>query len=556
MLPKRSILRQACLILFTTILLLTVSPVWAQDATPFPRLGDAPGTAAGCSELLINGGFEAEGLGWQPLLPGLPADLDAEYVTSPVFAGSRSVRLGIINAENTAITTGIYQVVTLPAGANPIALSLQLLPKTGADAGTDLQFVDVTDAITNELIVRLWSQVTNRESWLFQQYDLTPLRGRTVRVSIGVSNDGVGGKTGLYVDSVSLQACDASPVPTSTPGGATLTPTVGATPSPTNIIVVTSTPTPPVVVPTFALTPTPILPPPTATPLLPPTPLPAGCLTNVIVNGSFEEQLVGATGWILGDDPVPPRLASGGFTGLRSLRLGNPPEGGRPDVVSYSSVRQLITIPQTAVTAELLWARRSYTQDNGVPSSQNRVDRQELILLTPNLVTLDYPLYRTLLNDGGWVQERTDLTEYIGQTFFIYFNVLNDGDGLYTWMDLDDVQLTLCFSVPPTPIPVVVLPAEVSPLVVTASPTAVDTFNSEATREVIPVVTVDISSDISSAPVDAAGERSINENRLEQVTDEQLPPTPRLVQAFQQYWWLLLIAVALWAVWGFFGRRP
>ena len=175
MLPKRFILRQAWLILYTMISLLTVSPVLAQDATPFPRLGDAAGTAAGCSELLVNGGFEAEGLGWQSLLPGLPLALDAEYVTSPVFAGSRSVRLGIINAENTAITTGIYQVVTLPAGANPIALSVQLLPKTGANPGTDLQFVDVIDAITNELIVRLWSQVTNRENWLFQQFDLTPL---------------------------------------------------------------------------------------------------------------------------------------------------------------------------------------------------------------------------------------------------------------------------------------------------------------------------------------------------------------------------------------------
>ena len=320
-----------------------------------------------------------------------------------------------------------------------------------------------------------------------------------MRLSIGVSNDGVGGKTGLYVDSVSLQACDASPVPTFTPGVATLTPTAPVTPSPTNIIVVTSTPTPPVVVPTGTSMPTPIMPPPTATPMLPPTPLPAGCITNVIVNGSFEEQIVGATGWILGDDPVPPRLVGSGYAGLRSLRLGNPPEGGRPDVLSYSSARQLITIPYTAVTAELLWARRSYTQDNGIPTSQNRVDRQELILLTPNLVTLDYPLYRTLLNDGGWIQERTDLTEYIGQTFFIYFNVLNDGDGQLTWMDLDDVQLTLCFSVTPTPIPVVVLPVES-----TAPPaTSADTVNSEATPEIIDVATVDI----SSATVDTSGDK-------------------------------------------------
>ncbi|MBI1293785.1 hypothetical protein GC175_02355 [bacterium] len=547
---SKQLRRLLSLILLLLGLLFVTTPTMAQSPTPQPRAGDAPGTAAGCSELLVNGGFEVEGLGWQPLLPGSPAELGAEYVSFPVFAGTRSMRLGLVDAANTGLTNGVSQVVTLPQNADPIALNVQLLPVHEANPGTDLQFIDIFDASTNELLVRVWSQLSNRDGWLFQQFPLTSLAGRTVRVSIGVSNDGLGGKTALYVDSVSLQACDAVPVPTPTSTAPII---IFPTPTPTNsgVIIATSTPTSIMLTPTPVVwTPTPIVPTVTFTPILPSTPLPPGCITNVIINSGFEEEILGSTGWILGDDPVPPRLIAGGFEGLRSLQLGNPPNSGRADVLSYSSVRQLITIPHTAATAELLWWHWSHTQDNGEPAFQNRVDRQELILLSPDLVTLAPPLYRIMRNTGGWTQEVSDLTSHRGQSLYIYFNVLNDGDGLRTWMELDQVQLKLCFPAA-TPSPVLTLPADVSPLatpiVATFTPTGEGSgADTAATRSIIDVTEVIISPEGAQRTLDEA---------VQQVTEEQQTLVQRTIVLFQQFWWVLAIIVLLWAAWGFVSNQ-
>lgn len=38
-----------------------------------------------------------------------------------------------------------------------------------------------------------------------------------------------------------------------------------------------------------------------------------------------------------------------------------------------------------------------------------------------------------------------DLTPYLDGSYYLYFNVLNDGNGLRTWMFLDDVQLLVCY---------------------------------------------------------------------------------------------------------------
>jgi hypothetical protein len=443
------------------LILLLVAPVDrlnAQAVTPVPPALDAPVAAAGCSELLVNGGFEVEGLGWEPLTPGLPPELEHAYVTDRVFAGTRSLRLGLAeDAPTTAVTNGVYQTVFLPRTANPIVLGFHVLPRHEPNPGNDLQFVDVVDPGTGERITRLWAQLANRESWLFLQFDLTSLRGRTVRLVFGVTNDGSGGRTMLYVDNVSLLVCDAELEPTPV-----WTPTPTPTPTPTIVDFVTVTPTPvfifPLtpVTPVFPLTPvTPISPILTPLPILPltPAPLPAGCVDNVIVNGSFEEPVHGNFGWIIGDDPVPPEVAGEGFVGLRSMRLGNPPDSGRGNVVTYSSVRQLITLPAPALTARLRWAHRSHTQEPLIPHPGYYDDRQDVILLTPELVTKRI-LYRQLRNTGFWQEEEADLTHFIGDTFYIYFNAFNNGNGLRTWMLLDNVRVEICYTEPtPTPTP-------------------------------------------------------------------------------------------------------
>lgn len=540
-----------------------ITPAAAQEETPFPRIGDTPGTAAGCNELLVNGGFEVPDLGWQPLTPALPPELSYAYVPSPVFAGTQALRIGIVEGTNTAITSGVYQTVDLPPQASPIVLSFRYLPKHETNPGSDLQFLDIVDETTGER-TRLWAGLANQEMWLFSQINLTQFQGRRVRVEFGVSNNGSGGRTALYLDQVSLQSCPTTPAPT--PTGLTLTPSptaVTTTVTPTPIVIEINTPTPTLASPFPTTTPTPFVSPPastvtstpmfvtptpsvvtstptvvTPTPILSPTPLPPGCVSNIIINDSFEEALDDHGGWILGNDPVPPRLnGETAFDGLRSLRLGNPPGPGSQNVKTYSSVRQLITVPHTVITAKLLWAHQSFTQ---APAPQHiglHDDRQELILLTPELVTKEI-LYRQLRNDTVWLPQTTDLTPYIGETFFIYFNVFNNGDGLRTWMNLDAVRLELCFSVSPTP--------TYTPLSTTPTPT--------------PVSTVDAVE--RAAPND--GERTLDEGPppdepLEVIEPEDVQNTAEILSALGNFlirnWeWALGFLVVAWLVWRFVLR--
>jgi hypothetical protein len=555
---RRTPFRLVYPILFTRLALLMVLMIMlrattatAQEATPFPRIGDIPGTAAGCNELLINGGFEFPGAGWQPLTPGLPPELDHVYVSSPVFAGTQALRIGIVDGPNTAITGGVYQIVDLPPQANPIVLSFRYWPRHEPNPGSDLQFLDIVDETTGDR-TRLWAELANPGAWLFRQESLTHLQGRRIRVEFGVSNDGGGGRTALYLDQVSLQSCPVTPGPT--PTGVTPTPSptlVIGTPTPTPPIIEINTPTPispfPTETPTpIGLTPLPTLTPTsifvTPTPILPATPLPPGCISNIIINGSFEEAIGGGSGWILGDDPVQPRLTGdAAYEGIRSLRLGNPPGPGSRNVKTYSSVRQLITVPHTALTARLHWAHQSFTQ---APPDQNvgpGRDRQDVILLTPDLVTMEI-LYRRLRNDGFWQTESADLTHHIGQTFFIYFNAFDDGDGLRTWMNLDAVRLELCFSVPPTP--------TFTPF--PDGPTPIPLVTSDAVERVLPA---DASTDAAVRSPAVEDLQRVEPAQAEENGIDVVGLISRLVSFLaSNILWVGIGIAALWLVWRFILR--
>jgi hypothetical protein len=535
---------------------LMITPVAAQEGTPFPRIGDEPGTAVGCNELLINGGFEVPGLGWQPLTPGLPPELDHAYVFTPVFAGTQALRIGIVEGANTAITGGVYQTVDLPAQASPIVLSFRYQPRHEPNPGSDLQFLDIVDETTGER-TRLWVELANRgDAWLFLQINLTHLQGRRIRVEFGVSNDGGGGRTALYLDQVSLQSCPTTPGPT--PVGLTPTPSptlIIGTPTPTPPIIEINTPTPTLISPFPTETPTPIglpssptiTPTPifvTPTPILPATPLSPGCISNIIINGSFEEAIDGGYGWILGNDPVPPRLTGDAASqGIRSLRLGNAPGPGTRNVETYSSVRQMITVPHTALRATLHWAHQSFTQ---APPGQNvgpGRDRQDVILLTPDLVTIEI-LYRQLRNDAVWQTESADLTHYIGQTFFIYFNAFDDGDGLRTWMNLDDVRLELCFAVSPTPTSTPIL----------ATPTPIPLVTSDAVERTLPA---DVLTDESVRSLDV--DMPTAEPLLEVVEPEEEGDLGTILSTLGDFllrnWeWVLGLLGIGWLIWRFVLR--
>ncbi len=194
------------------------------------------------------------------------------------------------------------------------------------------------------------------------------------------------------------------------------------------------------------------LPPTTQSPTITPLPtLPSGCTTNTIQNGGFETDGF----WIFGDTQVKPVYSSTVVhSGLRSARLGIDPSMGAAfqNVKSFSSVRQPFQIPIEASIAQLRWWSYYGTQEAQTDSPGLGQDKQEVVLLKPDLSTVAV-VSSVRRNNNAWIEQLVDLTPYRGQSLLLYFNVYNDGNGQVTWQYLDDVAINVCFpAVTPTPI--------------------------------------------------------------------------------------------------------
>lgn len=224
---------------------------------------------------------------------------------------------------------------------------------------------------------------------------------------------------------------------------------------------------------------------------LAPAPVPmAGCI-NLLNNGDFE--LEGS--WLFGQALTPAQVTTAQHHGgARAMQLGNPPTAGMLNRSSYSSVRQLVTIPANATVATLRWWHLYGTGEPVVGDPGGGGERQELLLLTPAERPLAV-IQRVRRNDSDWQQAAVDLTAYRGQSFYVYFNVFNDGGGTPTWMYLDDVQLESCTGAIPAPTttsapfvtatntPIVIAPATNTP---TTPPTTAATPTTPPTATALP----------------------------------------------------------------------
>ena len=227
----------------------------------------------------------------------------------------------------------------------------------------------------------------------------------------------------------------------------------------------------------------------------PPKPIPSrdhpdNC-RNVLLDPSFETM----DAWHFAKDPHPGRFsAEQRSEGLRSVLLGSPLESETMDKASYSSVRQAVKIPSDAISAYIIWDHLSLTQDSAGDKVGTRGDRQEMILLAPNGMTVKVK-YRELKNNGEWQREQEDLTEFIGKNLVVYFNVFNDGNDKRTWMYIDFAELIVCYpeGVDPDAADDFVLPTAM-PLpttVPTSTPTATatPTFTATPTSTATPTAT-------------------------------------------------------------------
>ncbi len=258
----------------------------------------------------------------------------------------------------------------------------------------------------------------NNPAWQQLLFDVSAYAGQTLFVSFSVNNDGAGGRTAMVVDDVRLQSCNATPGPTP---GSTTTPTRTATPWAT---------TPPVTA---------------IPPIITLTPVPPGCI-NLLQNGGFEG---GWPPWIVPYNPILPQIATSPvYNGNYSAQFGSQTQNAS----SYSSARQWVTIPWTHPRVVLqFWA---YTWAQSLSGD----DRQQVVLLAPGDTVMLVP-WKVLQNQQSWQPHSFDLIGLAGQTFAVYFNVINDGVGGRTAMWVDDASLWACTSgASPSPMPPVAVP--------------------------------------------------------------------------------------------------
>ncbi len=252
--------------------------------------------------------------------------------------------------------------------------------------------------------------------------NLTPAQVKTILMQTAINlGDTSRFGAGLLQARVALDAVDggASPLPT-TPAPEPTTP-VATTPAPEPTTPVATTPAPEPTTP-VATTPAP-------EPTTPVPTIPAPIAGELLTNGNFEAD----GGWVFGDTPIPGSYDSSVWlTGARSVRLGNI---GVSDFRSFSSIWQRVTIPAEASQVILNANVYPISQDSGgdvqyitVLNSQFRVARQ---------------LSTGLSNSQSWEQRTFDISEFRGQTIYIYISVFNNGNtGRSSAMYVDDVSLT------------------------------------------------------------------------------------------------------------------
>ena len=151
---------------------------------------------------------------------------------------------------------------------------------------------------------------------------------------------------------------------------------------------------------------------------------------QLIVNGGFESE----GGWVFSQAPVPATYSTEiVHGGRRSARLGIV---SGPDIESYSSVYQTITIPAGVQRAVLRYWTYPISQDV-YPNDLQLV----LILEGARIAAI---ADQSLSNARQWLPGSFDLTRFAGRTITLYFGVYNGGGtGSATAMYLDDVELVI-----------------------------------------------------------------------------------------------------------------
>jgi hypothetical protein len=188
-----------------------------QPTTPAPAPIPSQPVPAGCSELIVNGGFESQS-GWTQVSDSNSALIDPELPHS----GKNSAWLGGTDQEPLQY---IFQEVRLPANASSVKLSYfrNLHKETtgllGAFAG-EAQFSTVFANTDGDVVAEVETLSSNQgdDKWRQAQFDVSRLGGKSLRLAFAAENPR-GNVSSMFVDDVSLIACTtgtgpAAPQPT------------------------------------------------------------------------------------------------------------------------------------------------------------------------------------------------------------------------------------------------------------------------------------------------------------------------------------------------------
>ncbi|MBN1146190.1 MAG: carboxypeptidase regulatory-like domain-containing protein [Anaerolineales bacterium] len=373
-----------------------------------------------CNEAIANGGFE-NNTWW-----GFPAsDWPASYANDLYHSGARSVRMGIRNlAENRYSYSSVRSpAISIPSDSANVTLRLWLYPFSSEPASAplpappdgptfaeaplayDAQYVMILDASDQILEIPLWTR-SNSQIWAHREFNLTKWAGRTIKIQIGVYNDGapgVDGVTAMYADDVSLQVCP------------------GASP-----------------------------------------PAPGAC-SNQLANSSFETN----SAWNIPYTSYPAAYSTDyAYGGSRSMRTGIP-LWSASNVYSYSDAWQTAYIPANATKARLYMRLLPRSQEAPALAPEQppavgaewglqplAYDAQYVLILDPSTgYILETLLWWQPKNSSNWLYREFDLLKYKGQSVRIQFGTYNNGYGGRSVMYADKVMLETCVSTTPPPPP-------------------------------------------------------------------------------------------------------
>jgi YVTN family beta-propeller protein len=167
-----------------------------------------------------------------------------------------------------------------------------------------------------------------------------------------------------------------------------------------------------------------------------------------------------ARAWETPSTPLPAGYAEDiRYAGAYAMRTGTGPSG--PNIYSYSSARQWVSIPDDASEATLSFWRYPILGDLAAVG-RDAVDAAGLLAAGPEVDDFQYLLavfadgsYDMLRtwrdNSQTWTQTEVDLSAYAGRSLYLHFGTFNNGAGGRSGMVIDEVALRICLQTPLQP---------------------------------------------------------------------------------------------------------